>query len=158
MGFMADFFMLQLNKVFAVFKLYQSQRIDQEIGFILDTFESNQIKITHHSYLILGQTLCYIKNLKFTKQIKTPEKVFFYIRQMVAFSVILWLYCKSTTRHSGFSARAPVVCKHSVNQQPVLVKVLLISGQIHFCSLWSVSKESFKMQSILQQNGQTCRH
>ena len=50
--------------------------IDQEIGFILYTFGSSQIRITHHSQVTLGQILRYFKFLKFTKQIKTPEKVF----------------------------------------------------------------------------------
>ena len=48
----------------------------QDIGFILDTFGSNYIRTTHQSLAILGQNLIYIKNLKFTKQIKIPKQSF----------------------------------------------------------------------------------
>ena len=56
-----------LKDVLSMKKILCQKLHKKEIGFNLDTFESNKIKITH---------LCYGKNLKFAKQIKTPEKVF----------------------------------------------------------------------------------
>ena len=41
-----------------------------------------QDKNNSHSYVILGQILHYLKNLKFTKQIKTSEEVFHCIKNL----------------------------------------------------------------------------